>query len=107
MTNARPVIVFDNGAHTIKCGLSTSEDEPRIIPNSVVRLKGEKNRQFVGGEFDETLDYSIIHYRHPFEKGYLTDWDVEKAIWDKTLFGEKGLNASITTTALSTLVNLS
>ncbi|KAG8743555.1 Actin- protein 6 [Ceratobasidium sp. 414] len=88
----RPVVVFDNGAHTIKCGLSTSEEEPRLIPNSVVRLKGEKNQQFIGGEFDETLDYSIVHYRHPFERGYLTDWDVEKAVWDRTLLGKKWLN---------------
>ncbi|KAF8601007.1 Actin/actin-like protein [Ceratobasidium sp. AG-I] len=88
---SRPAVVFDNGAHTIKCGLSTSELEPKLIPNCVVRLKGEKNRQFIGGEFDETLDYSIVHYRLPFERGYLTDWDVEKAVWDRTLLGTKGL----------------
>ncbi|KAB5591148.1 Actin-like protein ARP6 [Ceratobasidium theobromae] len=86
----RPVVVFDNGAHTIKCGLSNSDEEPKFIPNTVIRLKGEKNKQFIGPEFDESLDYSIVHYRLPFERGYLTDWDVEKAVWDRTFFGKNG-----------------
>lgn len=40
----------------------------RFIPNTVIRLKGEKNKQFIGPEFDESLDYSIVHYRLPFER---------------------------------------
>ncbi|KAH7319563.1 actin-like protein ARP6 [Rhizoctonia solani] len=83
MTN-RPIVIFDNGAHTIKYGTSANDEEPRIVPNSVVRLKHERNKQFIGAEFNESLDYSIIHYRLPFERGYLTDWDVEKAVWDRT-----------------------
>ncbi|CAE6485797.1 unnamed protein product [Rhizoctonia solani] len=79
-----PVVIFDNGAHTIKCGISTNDEEPRMVPNSVVRLKHERNKQFIGAEFNESLDYSIVHYRLPFERGYLTDWDVEKAVWDRT-----------------------
>ncbi|KAJ1305661.1 hypothetical protein OPQ81_000656 [Rhizoctonia solani] len=58
MTN-QPVVIFDNGAHTIKSGLSTSNEDPRIVPNSVVRLKHERNKQFIGPEFNESLDYSI------------------------------------------------
>ncbi|CAE6469955.1 unnamed protein product [Rhizoctonia solani] len=79
-----PVVIFENGAHTIKCGTSAGDKEPIIVPNSVVRLKHERNKQFIGAEFNESLDYSIIHHRLPFERGYLTDWDVEKAIWDRT-----------------------
>ncbi|CAE6384758.1 unnamed protein product [Rhizoctonia solani] len=78
-----PIVIFDNGAHTIKCGISNNDEEPRIVPNSVVRLKHERNKQFIGPEFNESLDYSIVHYRLPFERGYLTDWDVEKAVWDR------------------------
>ncbi|KAF8671468.1 actin family [Rhizoctonia solani] len=62
------VVIFDNGAHTIKCGLSNNDEEPRMVPNSVVRLKHERNKQFVGSEFNESLDYSIVHYRLPFER---------------------------------------
>ena len=74
----------------------------RIIPNAVVRSKGDK-RIYFGHEVEYCVDYSSLHYRLPFEKvrpiswiqrceaginisiatqGYVVDWDAQKAIWD-------------------------
>ncbi|KAG6813018.1 hypothetical protein H0H92_014756 [Tricholoma furcatifolium] len=98
-----PVVILDNGASTIKVGLSSSSGEhlaPRIIPNAVTRSKGDKMTYF-GHEFENCKDYSSLHYRLPFEKGYLVDWDAQKAVWDG-IFSSEVL--SIDTTASSLLI---
>ncbi|KAG8902331.1 Actin- protein 6 [Tulasnella sp. 403] len=79
--NSPPVLVLDNGASTIKAGVKT--DEAKIIPNAIARSKGDK-RMYIGPDIENCRDYFALHYRLPFEKGYLTDWDTEKAVWDRT-----------------------
>ncbi|KAJ7149787.1 actin-related protein Arp6 [Mycena crocata] len=83
------VLVLDNGAFTVKAGLAnhaTSED-PRIIVNAVVRSKGDK-ATYIGHEMDNCKDYSSLNYRLPLEKGYIVDWDAQKAVWDGVLSDE-------------------
>ncbi|EPT05352.1 actin protein Arp6 [Fomitopsis schrenkii] len=76
------VIILDNGASTIKAGVvGVHNAQPRVITNAIVRSKGDK-ATYIGHELEKCRDYSSLHYRLPFEKGYLTDWDAEKAIWD-------------------------
>jgi actin-related protein 6 len=68
-----PVIVLDNGAATIKVGIANGSVRQntsqglRIIPNAVVRSKGDKTTYF-GHELGGCRDYSSLHYRLPFEK---------------------------------------
>ncbi|KAF8228073.1 actin-related protein Arp6 [Tricholoma matsutake] len=87
MADSNSVIVLDNGAATIKAGIANQLTEQggsqglRIITNAVVRSKGDKLTYF-GHELDRCRDYSSLHYRLPFEKGYLVDWDAQKAVWD-------------------------
>ncbi|KAI0926977.1 hypothetical protein AcV5_007630 [Taiwanofungus camphoratus] len=90
-----PVVVVDNGASTIKTGVvGLGGDHARIIPNAIVRSKGDKITYF-GHELKRCRDYSSLHYRLPFEKGYLVDWDAQKAIWDGMFSSEVfGINAS-------------
>ncbi|THH05662.1 hypothetical protein EW145_g4632 [Phellinidium pouzarii] len=80
-----PVVVLDNGASTIKAGIVNVQEGvpgPRIITNAIVRqTKGEKI-MFFGHEFDQCNDFASLHFRLPFERGYLTDWDAQKAVWD-------------------------
>ena len=83
---AVPIIVLDNGASAVKVGFAgTTDDEPRfcssplpvssvfvhalarIVPNAVIRSKGDKTTYF-GHEFERCKDYSSLHYRLPFEK---------------------------------------
>ncbi|RCH96054.1 Actin- protein 6 [Rhizopus azygosporus] len=75
-------LIIDNGAYTIKAGISYPEARPRKIPNAIVR--GKTNKQnFVGDELDECTNFSSLYYRLPFEKGYLVNWDVEKIVWNR------------------------
>ena len=78
-------IVLDNGASTIKVGIVNKDEQPRleleldltfdtshfgknrIIPNAVIRSKGDKATYF-GHEMAQCKDYSSLHYRLPFEK---------------------------------------
>ncbi|KAJ6565967.1 actin-related protein Arp6 [Mycena vulgaris] len=83
-----PVVVFDNGGSTIKAGIvEEGQDEPRIVVNAIIRSKGDKTT-YVGHELDKCKDYSSLNYRLPLEKGYVVDWDAQKAIWDGILSDE-------------------
>ncbi|RIB07902.1 actin-like protein ARP6 [Gigaspora rosea] len=79
----RKVLVLDNGANTIKAGYALFSQQPKIIPNCrVTRGKGDK-KTFIGDQFSSCTDFSGLYYRLPFEKGFLTNWEVEKGIWDR------------------------
>ncbi len=86
-----PVVILDNGAYSIKSGLSTSSTNEakwvpsspthhpswltavcasifnRVVPNAIVRSKGDK-RLYIGPEILECRDYVSLHYRLPFDK---------------------------------------
>ncbi|EJC98960.1 actin-like protein ARP6 [Fomitiporia mediterranea MF3/22] len=102
-----PIVVLDNGASTIKTNVVVADEvdivlpEPRTVTNAIVRqTKGDK-KIFFGHEFDRCKDFATLHYRLPFERGYLTDWDAQKAIWDG-LFSSDCLK--ITTSEASLLI---
>ncbi|KIJ54052.1 hypothetical protein M422DRAFT_775294 [Sphaerobolus stellatus SS14] len=95
----KPTIVVDNGAHTIKAGLSTDADaKPKILYNAAIRSRGDK-QLYIGQEFEKCRDYASLTYRLSFERGYLTDWDVQKAVWDN-LFGKDGFSVDFPNTSL-------
>ena len=80
-----PVLILDNGAHSIKAGISGVDWEPRFVidaivrrryrklkviriyPNSIARSRVER-KVFVGDEIHTCRDLSGIVYRRPFEK---------------------------------------
>lgn len=97
-----PIVILDNGGSTIKVGLVNGiyENAPRIISNAVIRSKGDK-ATYIGHEFDECDDLASLHYRLPIEKGYVVDWDAQKAVWDG-VFSDQVLN--LDTTEASILV---
>ncbi|OJT09951.1 Actin-like protein ARP6 [Trametes pubescens] len=75
-------VLLDNGASTIKAGiLGGHDDQPLIIPNAVVRSKGD-NSTYIGYELAKCRDFTSLRFRLPFEKGFLVDWDAQKAVWD-------------------------
>ncbi|KAL8941769.1 MAG: hypothetical protein Q9216_002054 [Gyalolechia sp. 2 TL-2023] len=83
-------LVVDNGAYTIKAGFAFSSptvEHCHIIPNCLAR---ERNRKvWVGPEIDGCRDFGEMAFRRPVEKGYLVNWEAEKAIWDSTFFDPK------------------
>ncbi|KAI0786140.1 actin-like protein Arp6 [Abortiporus biennis] len=79
---ATPIVVLDNGASSLKFGVaSQSKTPPRIITNAIVRSREDKTT-YIGVELENCKNFASLHYRLPFEKGYLVDWDAQKAIWD-------------------------
>ncbi|XP_065194125.1 actin-related protein 6-like [Sycon ciliatum] len=77
----KKVVVLDNGGYTAKIGLASS-DLPRVVPNCMTKAKAERRRTFVGAELDECKDKSGLYYVSAFQKGYMTNWDIEHVIWD-------------------------
>ena len=93
-TLAPRTLVLDNGAHTIKAGFSSTATEPRgepdpekdchIIANCVARSQRDK-RTYVGPELlDECWDFGELAFRRPVERGFVTNWEGEKAIWERS-----------------------
>ncbi|KAF9943143.1 Actin- protein 6 [Mortierella alpina] len=84
---ASRALVVDNGASTVKFGFADDDLPYRSLPNNITRSKAER-RSFVGDQISTCKDFSGLYYRLPFEKGLLTDWDVEKQIWDRLFTGK-------------------
>nr|CAI5860345.1 unnamed protein product [Callosobruchus analis] len=74
-------IVVDNGAYSIKIGLST-ETHPTLVPNCIMKSKAERKRLFIGDQINECRDCSGLYFLLPCERGYITKWDVQKPVWD-------------------------
>ena len=83
-------LIVDNGAYTLKAGFaaaSPSLDDCHIIPNCLAKDRGK--RVWTAAELHHCNDFGEIAFRRPVEKGFLINWEAEKAVWDKT-FIEKG-----------------
>ncbi|GMR36523.1 hypothetical protein PMAYCL1PPCAC_06718, partial [Pristionchus mayeri] len=96
-------LIMDNGGHTIKMGWNTDEN-PRVIPNSIVKGKNERKRVFVGEELTECTDRSSLFFLLPLEKGYIVNWDVQQQIWERSLKGESQEESRIVLTHPNALV---
>jgi actin-related protein 6 len=84
------------------------------VPNAIVRSKGDRATYF-GHELERCRDYASLHYRLPFEKvnlhelvfvgnltsfkGFLVDWDAQKAVWDG-IFSPEVLDVRLSLTGL-------
>lgn len=84
MTDSRSVLIIDNGAATIKCGLASAEF-PLVIPNCKMKVKAEKQRHYIGDQIDKCMDCSGLFYILPHQKGIIINWDVQREIWDYVL----------------------
>ncbi|EJT99322.1 actin-domain-containing protein [Dacryopinax primogenitus] len=80
---APPVFILDNGASTIKCGFAQLNPKPRLIPNRVARLTKGFRQLFIADELEKCTAWEDLHWRVPFERGILTNWDIEKVVWDR------------------------
>ncbi|CAO3596054.1 unnamed protein product [Absidia cylindrospora] len=74
-------LILDNGASTIKVGLATHR-APKIVPNVILRGRTDR-RQYIADQVDECTNFSSLLYRLAFEKGYLTNWGLERTVWDR------------------------
>ena len=83
---ADQTLVVDNGGYTIKAGFagdSAATHSCKTIPNCIAKDRGK--RIWVGSQLENCTDFGEIAFRRPIEKGYLVNWEAEKAIWDNML----------------------
>ncbi|CAK7206175.1 Actin-related protein 6 [Sporothrix eucalyptigena] len=82
-------LVVDNGAYTIKAGFAGdlgSDNTPLAIPNCIARDR--QRRTYIGSELTARCrDYGEATFRRPVEKGYIVNWEAQRAIWAHE-FGE-------------------
>lgn len=80
-------LVIDNGAYTLKAGLvasaasNPSYDNCSLIPNCIARSSRDK-RTYVASELAECKDFGELAFRRPVEKGFIVNWEAQKAIWE-------------------------
>lgn len=82
-------LVIDNGSYAIKAGFVSGDpklDECRVVPNCIARDRGKK--VWIGAQLEKCTDFGEIVFRRPVEKGYLVNWEAEKAIWDNTFIDQ-------------------
>jgi actin-related protein 6 len=54
----------------------------RTVPNCIMKAKSEKRRPFYGNQIEECRDISGLFYILSFTKGYITNWEVQKNVFD-------------------------
>jgi actin-related protein 6 len=80
-------LVLDNGAYTLKAGLvptaptDLSYEACTVTPNCIARSTRDK-RTYVGSELAECKDFGELAFRRPVEKGFIVNWEAQKAIWE-------------------------
>lgn len=91
-------LILDNGAFTIKAGFakpSPELEDCHVVQNCIARDR--EKRIWVGSHLDNCQDFGELAYRRPVEKGYIVNWEAEKAIWE-SLFLDKGAKLKVSPT---------
>ncbi|CAI6340155.1 unnamed protein product [Periconia digitata] len=85
-------LVLDNGGYTLKAGIvSSANSEPSydtcaVIPNCIARSTRDR-RTYVASELEDCKDFGELAFRRPVEKGFIVNWEAQKAIWDHEFSG--------------------
>lgn len=64
-----------------------SYDDCSVIPNCIARSARDK-RTYVASELAECKDFGELAFRRPVEKGFIVNWEAQKAIWEHEFMGE-------------------
>ncbi|PSN67393.1 Actin/actin-like protein [Corynespora cassiicola Philippines] len=80
-------LVLDNGAYAIKAGIvattgaDPSYDDCSVIPNCIARSNRDR-RTYISSELSDCKDFGELAFRRPVEKGFIVNWEAQKAIWE-------------------------
>ncbi len=88
-------LIVDNGAYTIKAGFakpSPELEDCHVVQNCVARDR--EKEVWVGSHLDNCQDFGSLAFRRPIEKGYVVNWEGEKAIWE-SIFFDKGARLKV------------
>ncbi|KAI3386718.1 hypothetical protein SNEBB_000474 [Seison nebaliae] len=81
MNSSFRCLLVDVGGYTIKIGWS-DEKKPKIYPNCIYRSRTSKKNQYISGEIKNSVDRMSLYYHLPIQKGYITNWELQKEIFD-------------------------
>ena len=104
-------LIVDPGAYTVKAGFATAEgpgktpslDDCQVIPNCIARSRDK--HVYVGSELERCTDFGEMSFRRPVEKGYIVNWEAERAIWEHE-FLEKNAKLHVSTTNPNIMSNI-
>ncbi len=82
---ASHVLVVDNGAWELKAGLADAKEPSLVMPNCVIKSHKRGVKQLLVGDQTASVREAATLYRRAFERGYLTDWGLERRVWDRML----------------------
>lgn len=89
--------IIDNGAGKLKAGACVNpthgDDLLQIKHSNCTARVIKQMNNLVGDQVDECLNGSLLQYNRPFDRGYITNWQIETEVWTR-LFGPTGLNIS-------------
>ncbi|KAF2473091.1 Actin/actin-like protein [Lindgomyces ingoldianus] len=87
-------LVLDNGAYTLKVGVvpagsaDLTYNDCSVAPNCIARSNRDK-RTYVSSELSNCNDFGELAFRRPVEKGFIVNWEAQKAIWEHEFFDAK------------------
>jgi len=85
-------LVIDNGAFTIKAGFVSAQPDLKdcqVIPNCIA--KDRDRNVWIGSDISNRKDFGELVIRRPVEKGYVVNWEAERAIWNHSFFDQKAV----------------
>jgi hypothetical protein len=78
-------LVLDNGAYSLKLAWAHLDTAPVVVPNCSVRSRALRGATLLGDQLDELRDASGLVYRRPIDRGVVTDWDLQRALWGRAM----------------------
>ena len=58
------------------------------VQNAIAKTRG--NRVFIGSQLStHVTDWNEAMFRRPMEKGYIVNWEAQRAIWEHSFFDDK------------------
>lgn len=76
-------LLLDNGGYSIKAGIVG--DGCRLIANCVGRSRDRA--VLVGSQLEQCRDFGEMVFRRPVEKGFVVNWEAERAVWQHSFVG--------------------
>ncbi|KAF2115664.1 actin family [Lophiotrema nucula] len=90
----KQTLVLDNGAYTLKAGLvpggasaPPTYADCTVIPNCIARSTRDK-RTYIASQLSSCKDFGELAFRRPVERGFIVNWEAEKAIWEHEFLQE-------------------
>lgn len=74
--------------YSIKIGHSTLQ-KPTIVANFLCVPKFDSKSTYIGNHYQSLTDKTSLSISHPVQKGYITNWALQKDIWDYLFSSEE------------------